>query len=205
MRIIAGTRGGRRIEAPRGEDTRPTSDRVREALFAALEHEGVLREAWVLDLFAGSGALGLEAVSRGARRADCVDSAASAARVAQQNVRALDLGGAVEVHRRAVLDFLRAGRGPLVGSGEDLPDGGRVVLALLDPPYPLTEDRLAEVLAALVDGDWLAPAAVVVVERSSRSPEPTWPSGLERFRRRDHGETTLWFAEPEQPDDTMTP
>lgn len=199
MRIIAGAQGGRRIEAPRGADTRPTSDRVREALFAALEHEGVLRDAWVLDLFAGSGALGLEAASRGARRVDCVDQAAPAARVAQQNVRALGVGGAVSVHRRGVQAFLEAGRAPLVGGGTDLPDGGRVVLALLDPPYPLGEEELAGVLRSLAT-DWLAPAAVVVVERSSRSPEPTWPDGLRRFRRRDHGETTLWFAEP---DDTM--
>lgn len=212
MRIIAGTHGGRRIEAPRGADTRPTSDRVREALFSMLEHEGVLADAWVLDLFAGSGSLGLEARSRGARRVDLVDSGSPAVRVAEQNVEALGERDAVHVHRRAVLAFLHGGPQAVLGHGieggggagadqadapgrTDLPDGGRAVLALLDPPYPLAEEDLAQVLDALSRG-WLAPGAVVVVERSSRSPEPTWPAGLERFRRKDHGETTLWFAEP---------
>ncbi|WP_374929806.1 RsmD family RNA methyltransferase [Kytococcus sedentarius] len=197
MRIIAGSLGGRRIAAPRGANTRPTSDRVRESLFSMLEHEGVLRDAWVLDLFAGSGALGLEAHSRGARRVDGVDSAAGAIATFRENLASLGLAGtdAVHAHHRSVLAFLGAGRRALVGDGADLPDGGRVVLALLDPPYPLDEEELAEVLGALAD-DWLAPGAIVVVERSVRSPEPVWPPGLERFRHREQGETALWFAEP---------
>ncbi|QRO88112.1 16S rRNA (guanine(966)-N(2))-methyltransferase RsmD [Kytococcus sedentarius] len=200
MRIIAGSLGGRRIAAPRGADTRPTSDRVREALFSMLEHEGVLRDAWVLDMFAGSGALGLEAHSRGARRVDWVDSAVPAVATLRENLTALGVAqdAAAGVHQRSVLSFLRAGRRVLVGDGGDLPDGGRVVLALLDPPYPLSEEDLAAVLAALAD-DWLAPGAIVVVERSARSPEPTWPPGLERFRHKEHGETALWFAEPVDP------
>jgi len=192
-RVIAGVAGGRRLEVPRGA-TRPTSDRVREALFSRLEHERDLTGAVVLDLFAGSGALGLEAASRGAGRTALVDSAAAAAASCRRNAAALDLPG-VSVHATTAAAFLAAGP-----SGVSGPPGAPVVgaadVVLVDPPYDLAEDALAALLAALVERGWLAPQAHVVVERSSRTPEPTWPEGLERYDERRYGETVLWWAEP---------
>ncbi len=177
-RIIAGTAGGRSLKVPPGTGTRPTSDRVREALFSALDAREVLRGAAVLDLYAGSGALGLEAASRGASRVVLVESDRRASALITSNAGALGLHA--EVAARTVRSYLA---GP--ASAFDL--------VLLDPPYPLAEDELAGDLAALADG-WLSEGAVVVVERSSRSPEPTWPPGLERTGRKVYGETVLWFA-----------
>ena len=184
-RIVAGTAGGRRIEVPRS-GTRPTSERVREALFARLEHYGVLDGAGVLDLCAGSGALGLEAASRGAREVTLVDSSRGAAAVCRRNTRSLGLPG-VRVVTATAAAFLAGAA------------GAPVDLVLVDPPYDLGEERLTAMLAALARSSdpWLAPRAVVVVERSARSPEPAWPAGLERLADRRYGETALWFAEPD--------
>lgn len=180
-RIIAGTAGGRRIQTPPGAGTRPTSDRVREALFARLEHLGVL-DGGVLDLYAGSGALGLEAASRGAAPVLLVESDRRAAAVIRANIAALGL-------RDVSLQPVRVEKA-LAG-----PSGYPMDLVLIDPPYALAENALAAVLAALTDG-WLAADAVVVVERSSRSPEPAWPAGLACEDERRYGETSLWFARP---------
>lgn len=183
-RIVAGSAGGRRLEVPRS-GTRPTSERVREALFGRLEHYGVVDAARVLDLCAGSGALGLEAASRGAAEVTLVDSSRGATQVCQRNVRALGLPARVRVVTA------RAGT-YLAGAA-----GAPVDLVLLDPPYDMSEADLAAVLAPLArrEDPWLVPASVVVVERSARSPEPTWPAGLERFAFKDYGETRVWFAE----------
>jgi 16S rRNA (guanine966-N2)-methyltransferase len=181
-RIIAGTAGGHRLQSPLGRDTRPTSDRVREALFSRLEHEGLLDGTRVLDLYAGSGALGLEALSRGARAAVLVEQAATAVRVIRRNIGSTRLAGA------SVL----ADRVERVLAGEA---GEPFDLVLADPPYPLTEPALTQVLMRLVDGGWLATPGVVVVERSARTPEPTWPPGLARYDERRYGETRLWYAE----------
>lgn len=178
-RIVAGTAGGRTLTVPR-RGTRPTSDRVREALFSRLEHAGAVADAVVLDLYAGSGALGLEAASRGARRVLLVDSAREAVAACRRNVTSLELGG-VEVVGERVRAFLDR-RPPLDAD-----------LALLDPPYELGEDDLADVLEALVRH--LAQGAVVVVERSGRAPAPRWPAALEPTGERRYGETALWFAE----------
>lgn len=179
-RIVAGTAGGRTLRVPpRG--TRPTSDRVREALFSRLEHAGLLDGTRVLDLYAGSGALGLEAASRGAVRVVLVESAREAARVCRDNASVLGLTG-VQVVADRVLPYLR-GRQP----------GADVDLVLVDPPYELSEADLCEVLTALTDH--LAEGAVVVVERSSRTSEPVWPAGLQRTDERRYGETVLWFAD----------
>ena len=178
-RIIAGTAGGRTLKVPPGSGTRPTSDRVREALFSSLEARDALRGATVLDLYAGSGALGLEAASRGAARVVLVESDRRAAALIESNARSLGLRG--EVVARPVRSFL-------AGPAEAFD------LVVLDPPYPLAEEELAADLAALADG-WLSEDALVVVERSSRSPEPTWPEGLERTSRKAYGETTLWLAQ----------
>ncbi len=186
-RVIAGAAGGRSLAVPpRG--TRPTSDRVREALFSRLEHLDVIDGARVVDLFAGSGALGLEAASRGAAHVVLVESSGRAVTVCRRNVATLGLPG-VRVAAERVEAWLRRG-----GPGADAGGVGAIDLALLDPPYDLAEDQLAEVLAALVP--LLDAQAVVVVERSARSPEPAWPTGLSRLDERRYGETVLWFAEP---------
>ena len=183
-RIVAGQAGGRRIAVPR-TGTRPTSERVREALFARLEHYGMIGDARVLDLCAGSGALGLEAASRGAGEVTLVDSSRGASQTCRRNIRTLGLGGVSVVTAKAAA-FLAG------------PAGAPVDLVLIDPPYELSEEELTAILTALVRSEdpWLAPRAVVVVERSTRSPEPTWPAGLERFADKRYGETTIWFAEP---------
>ncbi len=186
-RVIAGVAGGRRLETPTGGATRPTSDRVREGLFSRLEHERDLAGAVVLDLFAGSGALGLEAASRGAGRVALVDSAAAAAASCRRNAAALGLPG-VSVHASTAASVLAAGPGALGVQDVDV--------VLVDPPYDLAEDALGALLTALVEREWLAPRAHVVVERSSRTPEPAWPAGLERYEERRYGETVLWWAEP---------
>jgi 16S rRNA (guanine966-N2)-methyltransferase len=189
-RIISGAAGGRRLRTPAGARTRPTSDRVREALFSRLEHLDVLIGARVLDLYAGSGALGLEAASRGARSVLLVDSDRGAARVARENAAVIGRPGVV-VREDTVERVLVAGPG----------SSDRMDLVFLDPPYDLPEDTLGDALALLVRHGWLAPEALVVVERSSRSPEPRWSEGLEPAGERRYGETRMWFADAPGPDD----
>lgn len=182
-RVIAGVAGGRTLRTPPGSGTRPTSDRVREALFSALDARDAVHGARVLDLYAGSGALGLEAASRGASSVVLVESDRRAADVIARNVRDLDLPG-IRVVRATVAAALAPDPGP-----SDAAD-----LVLVDPPYDVDEPSLAAVLARLAAG-WLAPVGLVVVERSTRSPEPTWPTGIERSGKpRTYGDTTVWFA-----------
>lgn len=201
-RIIAGAAGGRRLDTPPGAGTRPTSDRVREALFSRLEHLDALRDARVLDLYAGSGALGLEALSRGAASVVLVESVRRVAQVARGNARRVLAAvpgvepGAVVVCAEPVLRYLRAEAG---GGGDR---GAAADLVFIDPPYDLPEPELGQVLAALAHRH-LRPGALVVVERSTRSPEPRWPdaatgsepAGLRPLTDRAYGETRLWFAE----------
>jgi 16S rRNA (guanine966-N2)-methyltransferase len=166
-RIISGMAGGRRLETPPGEATRPTSDRVREALFSMLEARNAIRGRRVLDLFAGSGALGLEAASRGAAEVVLVESSRQAIGVARRNAAVVGI-----VRVTAVLSSVQR----YLERRPDRPFD----LVLLDPPYGLAEPVLGGHLAALNDGGWLTPDALVVVERSTRSPEPRWPAGLAR-------------------------
>jgi 16S rRNA (guanine966-N2)-methyltransferase len=181
-RIIAGAAGGRRLQVPAGRDTRPTSDRVREALFSRLEHEGWLDATRVLDLYAGSGALGLEAASRGARAVVLVEDGRAAAGVIRRNAASSGLPAVTVVAARVERLLSR-------------PPAEPFDLVVADPPYPLRDDDLADVLALLVENDWLAVRAAAVVERSSRSPQPVWPQGLTPSGHRSYGETRLWFAE----------
>ncbi|MEE2568505.1 16S rRNA (guanine(966)-N(2))-methyltransferase RsmD [Pseudarthrobacter sp. J64] len=185
-RIIAGAAGGTPLVSVPGSLTRPTTDRVKEALFSRLDAFEVVADARVLDLYAGSGSLGVESASRGANTVDLVEFDAKASAVCQRNadlVNGVVGRKVVTVHRSRVESFLeRAGAGTLWD------------LVFLDPPYPLDEPGLATVLALLQP--FLAEGAVVVVERSARTPEPTWPEGMERFAERKYGETRLWFAEP---------
>jgi 16S rRNA (guanine966-N2)-methyltransferase len=184
-RIISGLAGGRRIRTSPGSGTRPTSDRVREALFSRLEHMDVLYQARVLDLYAGSGALGLEAASRGAASVLLVESEWSAVAVTRKNIAELGLPGVslqADTVERALLD------GPKT-------DDARCDLVLADPPYEVTEEVLGDVLALLVTHGWLSEDAFVVVERSARSPQPRWPQGLEGAGERRYGDTKMWFAD----------
>ncbi|MFL6166119.1 MAG: 16S rRNA (guanine(966)-N(2))-methyltransferase RsmD [Ornithinibacter sp.] len=186
-RIIAGTARGRQLRVPEGHDTRPTSDRVREALFSRLQHQGWLDGTRVLDLYAGSGALGLEAVSRGAAAALLVEHDARTARLARANAEAVGLDGVRVVADRAERALARPASEPFD-------------LVLLDPPYDLPDDALARVLTLLSDGGWLADPAAVVVERGRRSAEPSWPDGLVSAGDRSYGTTHLYFAETAAPD-----
>ncbi|WP_253867008.1 16S rRNA (guanine(966)-N(2))-methyltransferase RsmD [Promicromonospora umidemergens] len=195
-RIVAGFLGGRTIAVP-PKGTRPTSDRVREAIFSRLTHLGVLDGARVLDLYAGSGALGLEAASRGAASVTLVDSARPAADVARKNVAALKLT-AVRVVTETAERFAAAlaGASPRAGSAAAPGPTPALDLVFLDPPYDLDENTLATVLTHLATPGVLADDAVVVVERSVRTPEPAWPAGLAAFARKDYGETAVYYAEP---------
>lgn len=176
-RIVAGTAGGRRLVVPpRG--TRPTSERVREALFNAIESAFDLDGADVLDLYAGSGALGLEALSRGASRVTFVESDRNALAVLRRNVAAIGLPGAHVVSGK-VRTVLEAGTASLYD----------VVLA--DPPYD--DSDVDEVLQALVG--WTRPGALVVLERSVRSPDPQWPSAFSPLRIKRYGDTALHWAD----------
>ncbi|MFH8250125.1 16S rRNA (guanine(966)-N(2))-methyltransferase RsmD [Microbacterium sp. B2969] len=184
-RIIAGRAGGTTLDVP-GSGTRPTSDRVRESLFGALESADAIVGARVVDLYAGSGALGLEAVSRGAASADLVERAGPAATIAQRNAarvtKALGAEPLIRVHRIAVTAFLGRNAGPFD-------------LAFLDPPYDVGETELATALHAL--RPLLSDHAVVVVERARRSPAPPWhAAGLEPVRDRAYGDTAMWWGQP---------
>ena len=178
-RIIGGTAGGRRLQVPPGTGTRPTSDRTREALFSALESLlGTWQGVTVLDLYAGSGAVGLEALSRGAADAVCVEKDRRAAALVKRN--AAELGLALRVVTRSVPAYL---------GGEP----HAFDLVFLDPPYDVGEGAVRRDLSALAGG-WLAPGAVVVVERSARSALREWPRGYEPLRDRRYGETVLGYA-----------
>lgn len=182
-RIIAGTHGGRRLAAPSGTRTRPTADRVREALFSSLDAMTSLSGARFADLYAGSGAVGLEAISRGARHALLVESDPRAAQVIRGNIATLALGEAARVMTGTVLKVVST---PPAGDPYD------VVFA--DPPYAVTDPELLAVQRALLDQGWLVPDAVLVVERSTRGPSMSWVDGVTAERSRHYGETTLWYG-----------
>lgn len=181
-RIIGGAAGGRRLRTPSGGRTRPTSDRVREALFSALDAAlGSVAGLRFLDLYAGSGAVGLEARSRGAAAVTLVEQDRRTCALIRENARSLGFAE-VDVVTAAVSRLLQQ------------PPGARYDVVFLDPPYSLSSAEVDADLAALVARGWLAEGAVVVVERSSRDTPPTWPAGLVEERSRRYGETTLWYG-----------
>ena len=186
-RIIAGAHGGRRLAAPAGAQTRPTSDRVREALFSALDTMTDLSGARFADLYAGSGAVGLEALSRGAVHALLVESDARAARVIRDNIVTLRVGSAARLITARVAQVLATP-----------PEGGPYDVVFADPPYALTDEEVTGVQQALVANGWLAPGAVVVFERSTRTVvrgvSLSWVEGITAERSRRYGETTLWYG-----------
>ena len=187
-RIVAGSAKGRTLAVPKS-GTRPTSERVREALFSRLDHMNVLEGATVLDLFAGTGALGLEALSRGAARATLVEKASAAARVASANVRATGLPARVVTADVRAYLWARSGEA-LTGEND---------LVFIDPPYDIPEGDMTTVLSALAP--WVGPDSLIVVERSTRAPAPTWPPFLVLEDTRAWGETVAYFAGPPLPTD----
>lgn len=183
-RIIAGRARGLRLDVP-GSGTRPTSDRVRESLFGALDSLDAIAGARVLDLYAGSGALGLEALSRGALSVDLVERSRQAAVIVRRNVttvgRSLN-SPAAHVHESSVSTFLKRPTGPYD-------------LVFTDPPYDLDDASMTSDLIALAPR--LSEDAVVVIERARRSTPPdVVAAGLEVFREKAYGDTALWWAQP---------
>jgi 16S rRNA (guanine966-N2)-methyltransferase len=180
-RIIAGFAGSLRIAVP-GFGTRPTSDRVREAIFSALDARDAIDGARVLDLYAGSGALGLEAASRGAAHVTMVDRVATSLR---QNATSIlnqapaDAAPTIEISSQPVQAYLNSA----IASWD---------LVFIDPPYDLGLPELTHVLDALAPR--LTDGAVVVLERSSRTPAPAWPAGLTLDKRKDYGDTALYWV-----------
>ena len=164
--------------------TRPTTDRVREALFNVLAARRDFDGLRVLDLYAGSGALGLEALSRGATSAIFVENDSRTTAVIERNIAALGLPGA-RVRRGAVATVLAAGTDPPVD------------LVLADPPYDVPAADVDAVLASLDRNGWVGPGSVVVVERSVSSPEVSWPAGWTAWPVRRYGDTRVEFAEVE--------
>ncbi|MET3983607.1 16S rRNA (guanine(966)-N(2))-methyltransferase RsmD [Streptomyces sp. PvR034] len=181
-RVIAGTAGGRRLAVPPGTGTRPTSDRMREGLFSTWESLHGVQGARVLDLYGGSGAVGLEALSRGAAHTLLVEADAKAAKAIRDNIATLGLPGA---------EF-RAGKAEQIVAVRALGDPYDIVF--LDPPYEVAHDDLAEILLTLRSNAWLTDDALVTVERSTRSGAFPWPDGFEPLRSRRYGEGTLWYG-----------
>lgn len=182
-RVIAGAAGGRRLAVPPGQSTRPTSDRAREGLFGTVLSElGTLDGKHVLDLYAGSGAVGLEALSRGAESVLLVESDVRAAAVIKANIKAVGLPGARVVASR--VERLLAG-----------PPHGGYDLVFVDPPYSVTAAGITKVLGLLAAGTgWLDDGALVAVERATRSGELDWPPGYIPGKSRRYGEATFWYG-----------
>lgn len=185
MRVIAGQAGGRRLKAPKGTAVRPTSDRVREAMFSSLAP--VVEQAHVLDLFAGTGALGIEALSRGARAATFVERDAGAASVVSDNLRTTGLADAATIIRGDAKSFVaRSHAAPYS-------------LVLCDPPYDVPLEDVLELLITLDGAGGLAGEATVVIERDKRDPtlpgEDDLPGFLAIERRRSYGDTVVLYLQ----------
>jgi 16S rRNA (guanine966-N2)-methyltransferase len=180
-RIVAGSAKGRRLAVPQ-RGTRPTSDRAREAMFSSLAALVDLEGIRVLDLFAGTGAVGLEALSRGAAAVCFVESDRAACEILRRNVDAVGLPGA-EIHRRPAAAYL-------VGAGADEPFD----LVFADPPYAFGDEALGVLLTSLATPRWLADSAIVVVERSARGSAPQWPESIETIKQKRYGEGVLWYG-----------
>jgi 16S rRNA (guanine966-N2)-methyltransferase len=177
-RVIAGSAGGRKLVAPK-RGTRPTTDRVKEALFSSLGPAGV-EGATVLDLYAGSGALAIEALSRGAALAVLVDRDGAAETAIRTNLRVTDLGDRARVQRSTVATFM-AGKAP----------EGPFDLVFLDPPYEVTSREVSDILAGLAAARMVVPGGAVVVERSKLDEPLTLPEGWSTEKERAYGDTLL--------------
>lgn len=181
-RIITGAAGGRRLQTPEGTATRPTSDRVREALFSALESAlGSFDGVRFLDLFAGSGAVGLEALSRGAAEAVLVERDRRTAALIARNARSLGLAGARVVPAKAETFITSA------------PDEPYDVI-FCDPPYGYDSGAVDDLVAQVSTEEWLCSGGIVVVERPARGTGLTWPESVEATREKTYGESGLWYG-----------
>lgn len=179
-RIIAGDLKGRTLKVPPSV-TRPTSSRVREAMFSSLEHaHGGLEDMRVLDLFAGSGALAIESISRGAEYAELMESDAKAVTTIKENLKSLNINAHVV-------------GGDLFGHLAGGSTSGRFDVVFADPPYGIADERMTHMLELLRDGDWLNDDAVVVVERDKRS-VCEWPDGFGDIEQRSYGDTVVWYG-----------
>ena len=189
MRVVAGLAKGVPLRAPASNPTRPTTDRVREAVFSVMADwagtaggpaEAQLAGLSLLDLYAGSGALAVEAMSRGAASATAVDSASAAVMAIRTNAQAAKL--AVTAVRSSVTDFLK--KQPATPFD----------IVWLDPPYNMASEAVDDVVS-LVAAGWLAPGGLVALERSARDAAPNWSAGLAAHNSRRYGETVVHFAE----------
>ena len=181
-RIISGAAGGRTLTVP-ATGTRPTADRVREAVFSRFEALTSIRGRRVLDLYAGSGAVGLEAASRGAASVDLVDNSEKAVRVMTKNTALVSPSVpecAIRVHRSSVAGY--------VGASANTWD-----IVFIDPPYELANDAVTAALTLLLPR--LSADAVVAVERASRDAEPEWPAGYGVLAPKDYGETRIYWLD----------
>ncbi len=182
MRIVGGEHSGRPIIAPKGDRTRPTTDRARESLFNILAHGiGVEMEgARIIDAFAGSGALGLEAMSRGGAFCLFIETDAAARGAIRDNIEALKLYGNTRIHRRSATDLGKKPAGL----------GGPFTLAFLDPPYG--KGLAQEALESLAKGDWLVPGAIIVIEQGADE-IPAMTDAYEELDRREMGPAQFGF------------
>lgn len=187
-RIISGEAGSITLDTPRGP-TRPTSDRVREAMFSAIENLRDLTDARVLDLYAGSGALGLEAASRGARSVVLVDTSAQAVTTLKSNAQKVSRA----LSREVVSEVIRQGADQYCSR---LATDVLFDLVLIDPPYDVANDEVEELLEAL--SPHLDDTGIVVVERSQKTPEPSWPDSLELIKAKTYGDTAVYFVSPKR-------
>lgn len=184
LRVIAGELGGRRLVVPRGDRVRPTTDRVKESVFAALG-DARLGGAAVLDLYAGSGALAIEALSRGAAGAVLVERDADAQRAIRVNLEATGLTGRARLDGRPVARVL---------AGPPPPEAPFDVV-FMDPPYDVPEGEVSDVLRTLGEAGWVAPEATAVVERAGASAVPSLPGRWRSTWERCYGDTLVWFAQ----------
>ncbi|KAB7788691.1 DNA methyltransferase [Bifidobacterium leontopitheci] len=197
MHVISGRFKGAPLATPK-PGTRPTTDRTKEAIFSRLDSWGVLGDARVLDLFAGTGALGIEALSRGARSLVAVESAAPAAALIAKTLTSLKRHHAWDAATSARV--IRARAEKFVSSGGV---GGPFDVIFIDPPYAFETEACSELLDGIVANDLTAPGAVIVLERSARSDDPTMPAGWSVTDRRDYGETAVFYIE-QDPDAEAT-
>jgi 16S rRNA (guanine966-N2)-methyltransferase len=181
-RIIGGDLRGRKLKVPEVQ-TRPTSSRVREAIFSSVEHAvSGLSDLRVLDLFAGSGALGIESISRGAAEAVLIERDLRAADTLHSNIESLGLKTARVVITDAIEETSKSS------------SHGKFDVVFIDPPYELVDEQVDVLLGKLVKNGWLADFALLVVERGAKS-KVIWPKTVEELRQKFYGDTTIWYGQ----------